>query len=367
MICASACVSVDDGLSCSGLRRVDPPRRPAPRRAARRRSAAGRPRRAGPSSGAGWSRCRWRSAWARTGTVETTCPDAPAAGDDRSQRPAPPRRRRRLRRPADAPSWLDVDWREHQRRDEHRRARPSTSSTPARARPAPLVFVHGLAGCGRTGCENIPPSRATTACIALDLPGLRRLRPMPRGRRSRSRATRTTLDALCDRLGYRAAVVVSATRWAASSPPSWRSAFPTRVDSASCSSPRPAWRSTYQRAGRPLCGVERLSDRGRRADAERASTDAVVARPRLRQLCAAAAVVALPGPACGARSRESCRRAAQPGFIARARGADDLPARGPALPIDVPDADRLGRATTCSCRSATPSASSELIADNAAT
>ena len=64
--------------------------------------------------------------------------------------------------------WLDVDWREHLR-----------SATVAGTKVnyvemgtgAPLVFVHGLAGCWQNWLENIPHFARTRRVIAVDLPG----------------------------------------------------------------------------------------------------------------------------------------------------------------------------------------------------
>ena len=64
--------------------------------------------------------------------------------------------------------WLDVDWREHLR---------STSIDGARVNyvdmgtGAPLVFVHGLAGCWQNWLENIPHFARSHRVIAVDLPG----------------------------------------------------------------------------------------------------------------------------------------------------------------------------------------------------
>jgi pimeloyl-ACP methyl ester carboxylesterase len=65
-------------------------------------------------------------------------------------------------------AWLDVDWRQHLR---------SASVAGTRVNyvemgtGAPLVFIHGLAGCWQNWLENIPHFARTRRVIAVDLPG----------------------------------------------------------------------------------------------------------------------------------------------------------------------------------------------------
>ena len=86
------------------------------------------------------------------------------------------------------PEWLGIDWREHLRTiDVVPTSQPG--GRPARVnyvelgpteeeRGAPVVFVHGLAGCWQNWLENIPHFARHRRVVALDLPGFGHS-PMP--------------------------------------------------------------------------------------------------------------------------------------------------------------------------------------------
>ena len=136
----------------------------------------------------------------------------------------PTARARRLRRTRADSEWLEIDWREHLRTVDVVGARVNYVEM---GEGPPLLFVHGLSGCWQNWLENIPHFARTTGSIALDLPGLRRVRCRPG--RSRSRPTAVSSTTSASGSGSSAARW-SATRWAASSPPRWRSPIPSRVD-----------------------------------------------------------------------------------------------------------------------------------------
>ena len=89
----------------------------------------------------------------------------------------------------------------------------------------PIVFIHGLGGQWQNWLENIPRFAQDRRVIALDLPGFG-LSPMPAEQitiefygRVRRRPVRPSSSS--------ARAWSSATRWAATSPPSWRSSTPS--------------------------------------------------------------------------------------------------------------------------------------------
>ena len=202
-----------------GPQPVDLPRDLRLVRAGRRRSGAARPPRTGPSSGAASSRCRSRCARA-AGTVARVpgfigqarrCPrnalvragpdDGYADGDDST--------------------WMTIDWPALTRGREIAGREVNVVDTGGDG--PPLLFLHGLGGLlAELAAEHPARSWARTACIALGPARASARSEMPReddldpGLRA-GRSTRSA-SALGDRRPGR----WSATRWAASSAPSWR-------------------------------------------------------------------------------------------------------------------------------------------------
>jgi pimeloyl-ACP methyl ester carboxylesterase len=73
-------------------------------------------------------------------------------------------------------AWLDVDWRRHQRWVTVQGRAINVveiGPTAADADPdaAPIVWIHGLAGCWQNWLENLPALAVGRRCIAMDLPG----------------------------------------------------------------------------------------------------------------------------------------------------------------------------------------------------
>jgi len=100
-------------------------------------------------------------------------------------------------------SWMDVDWREHQRwlRIDGRAINlVDLGSGP------PLVFVHGLGGCWQNWLENLLPFAGDHRVIAMDLPGFGQSE-MPAEKITVS-GYGTWLDRLLDELGVEAAAIV---------------------------------------------------------------------------------------------------------------------------------------------------------------
>ena len=118
------------------------------------------------------------------------------------------------------PDWRAIDWPAHLHQVE-------IDGTPVNyvdigsGEREPIVFVHGLGGQWQNWLENIPRAAQERRVIALDLPGFGLLADAAR-RRSRSRATDAAWTRSASSSGS-AAWTSSATRWAATSPPRWRS------------------------------------------------------------------------------------------------------------------------------------------------
>ena len=132
-------------------------------------------------------------------------------------------------------------------------ARPTTSSS---ATGPALVFVHGLGASWQSWLENIPEFARDHRVVAMDLPGFgysEHARPAT----SRSSTTRAGPSGCWTRSGSTPARWW-ATRWAASSPPRWRSAAPSACRASPSSPPPCSGRATAARSR--SCGLARLSD-----------------------------------------------------------------------------------------------------------
>ena len=240
-----------------------------------------------------------------------------------------PRTPLRLRPPGRS-AWLDIDWRAHQRwlRVDGRRGQRHRARARAPRRSSSST---GSAGAGRTGSRTCPRSRRDHRVIAMDLPGFGASRDARRAR-SRSRATRAGRARCSTQLGVDAGRPSSATRWAASSARSWRSA--PRAASSACVrvAPRALDRARAQRAALSRCVRSAPAVEATARGALTRSDDAVAARARAAALMGVvAARRPLPAPLVAEQ-------------IARARAQREphrrLPAALDAL-TDYPIRDRL--------------------------
>ena len=229
-------------------------------------------------------------------------------------------------------------------------ARPTTSTS---ATGPALVFVHGLGASWQSWLENIPEFARDHRVVAMDLPGFGDSE-MPDGDIS-IECYASWVFRLLDELGIES-LRSWATRWAASSPPRWRSASPTRVQRLALVSAAVFWQD-YRRAQplvRPGAAVGRDTSPAALTRVDRRGRDAAAAA----RVGARHGRLPLPAPdRAGARPRAGAQRAPHGRLPARARGAGRLPARARSCPkISLPDADRLGRQRHARARSRTPSA-----------
>ncbi len=106
------------------------------------------------------------------------------------------------------PDWREIDWRDHLHSMQIAGRRVNyVDIGESRDGAAPVVFVHGLAGCWQNWLENIPRMVAEgRRVIALDLPGFG-LSEMPAEEISISGYGKC-VEALCDELGLGEVVVV---------------------------------------------------------------------------------------------------------------------------------------------------------------
>ena len=123
------------------------------------------------------------------------------------------------------------------------RRRPTGAGGP------PLLFLHGWGSNWQIFLLNIAAVHGHPPLPGARPAGLRRAPRCPPSR-SRSRATRGRVDAMCDALGIES-VASSATRWAGSSAPSSRCRSP-RASSGWCSSRPRGCRRRTARAGRSV-------------------------------------------------------------------------------------------------------------------
>jgi pimeloyl-ACP methyl ester carboxylesterase len=110
---------------------------------------------------------------------------------------------RRSYGPEGRSSWLDIDWREHQRWVTVAGTRLNTIDM---GEGSAIVFVHGLSGCWPNWLEQLPVFARDHRVIAMDLPGFGHS-PMPHERITISAYARI-LDGLLENFGVSAATVV---------------------------------------------------------------------------------------------------------------------------------------------------------------
>jgi pimeloyl-ACP methyl ester carboxylesterase len=233
-------------------------------------------------------------------------------------------------------SWLDVDWREHQRWVSVAGARLNTidmGEGPA------IVFVHGLSGswpnwleqlpvfAGRNGdasLRRVSPGFGSHRVIAMDLPGFGHS-PMPDEPITISAYARI-LDGLLEKLGVSAATVVGNSMGGFVSA-ELAIAFPERVERLVLVSA--AGISTYRHPG-----VERIEPYLRRAAPmvamytgwTAAQSDWIARRRGLRNLTLGL-VTRHPGRLPAALAAEQLRGAGKPGFMQALRANIDYPVR----------------------------------------
>ena len=241
--------------------------------------------------------------------------------------------------------WLDVDWRRHQRWI-GLGGRPVNVIEMGEG--PPLIFVHGLAGSWQNWLEQLPVFAADHRVIALDLPGFG-YSPMPAEKISISGYART-IGELCEPWTSRPPPWW-ATRWAASSRPSWPSR-PRAGRRAWCWCRRPASASRTSAIPPTRCAGSRASSpaipRGWRASPRRRTPSAPAPGDAVQRHAPSRAAARAAG-------RRAAARLGQARFHRRPRGADHLPdPRAPGQdrlpqPVVWGDSDRLVPTATPMC------------------
>jgi pimeloyl-ACP methyl ester carboxylesterase len=216
-------------------------------------------------------------------------------------------------------SWLDVDWRAHQRW-------VNVDGTPINTidmgeGPA-IVFVHGLSGSWPNWLEQLPVFARDHRVIAMDLPGFGHS-PMPREKITISAYARI-LDELLEKLGVDAAMVVGNSMGGFVST-ELAIAFPQRVERLVLVSA--AGISTYRHRD-----VERIEPYLRRLAPmvavytgwTAARSDWIVRRRGLRNMTLGL-VARHPGRLPAALAAEQLRGAGKPGFMQALQANIDYP------------------------------------------
>jgi len=107
---------------------------------------------------------------------------------------------------SDVPDWRGIDWSRHLHELQIDRRAVSYVDIGVGLGRAPLVFIHGIAGCWQNWIENLPRIARHRRAIALDLPGFGRSE-LPRDPISMTNYARL-VNELCDRLALGRVVVV---------------------------------------------------------------------------------------------------------------------------------------------------------------
>jgi pimeloyl-ACP methyl ester carboxylesterase len=242
--------------------------------------------------------------------------------------------------------WLDVDWRAHQRWVVIDGQPVNTIEIgPERASSgAPLVFVHGLAGCWANWLEQLPVLAREHRVLTLDLPGFG-YSPMPTEPITMSGYGRL-LDRLLDELHIDAAIVVGNSMGGFIST-ELAIAFPQRVERLVLISA-----AGISTTGHP--GSRRAVPVLRRAERVLAATgawvasksEAVARHPRLRE-ATLNVVVRHPSRLPAALAAEQLRGTGKPGFVQALQAILDYDIRERLPEIACPtlivwgDSDRL--------------------------
>jgi pimeloyl-ACP methyl ester carboxylesterase len=249
----------------------------------------------------------------------------------------------------DDASWMHVDWPSITHCVEVLGRRVNTVDTGGEDKPA-LIYIHGLGGNWQNWLLNIPAFMDTHRVIAMDLPGFGDSE-LPAERISIQSYARE-VDGLCDALGIESAAVVGNSMGGFIGAELALS-FATRVERLVLVSA--AGLSIENQRGRaPLLTSARLLTANARYFVER--RDLVVRRPRLRR-AALQGVVRYPEKLSPQLTYELLGGVGTPGLRRCARRADVLLVPRAALGDRRCPSSSSGGATTCSCRSATPSAS----------
>jgi pimeloyl-ACP methyl ester carboxylesterase len=218
-------------------------------------------------------------------------------------------------------SWLDVDWREHQR---WVTVNGSEINTIDMGEGPAIVFVHGLSGSWPNWLEQLPVFAREHRVIAMDLPGFGHS-PMPHERITISAYARI-LDGLLEKLGVSAAAVVGNSMGGFVST-ELAIAFPQRVERLVLVSA--AGISTYRHPG-----VERIEPYLRRMAPivavytgwTAAQSDWIARRRGLRNL-SLGLVTRHPDRLPAALAAEQLRGAGKPGFMQALQANIDYPIR----------------------------------------
>jgi pimeloyl-ACP methyl ester carboxylesterase len=216
-------------------------------------------------------------------------------------------------------SWLDVDWREHQR---WVTVNGSEINTIDMGEGPAIVFVHGLSGSWPNWLEQLPVFAREHRVIAMDLPGFGHS-PMPHERITISAYARI-LDGLLEKLGVSAAAVVGNSMGGFVST-ELAIAFPQRVERLALVSA--AGISTYRHPG-----VERIEPYLRRMAPivavytgwTAAQSDWIARRRGLRNL-SLGLVTRHPDRLPAALAAEQLRGAGKPGFLQALQANIDYP------------------------------------------
>ena len=141
--------------------------------------------------------------------------------------------------------------------------------------------------------------------------------------------------------------------------------FPTRVERLVLVSAAMFWQN--RRRAQPLVAARAAVGRASWPRALVRATDDIATRPRLRSRGARSRPAsAIPQHISDELAHELVRSARRTdGFLPALRGAAGYDLEEELPKIEMPDADRVGRARPCSCRSRTPSGCEELIPDRA--
>jgi pimeloyl-ACP methyl ester carboxylesterase len=218
-------------------------------------------------------------------------------------------------------SWLDVDWREHQR---WVTVNGSEINTIDMGEGPAIVFVHGLSGSWPNWLEQLPVFAREHRVIAMDLPGFGHS-PMPPERITIPAYARI-LDGLLEKLGVSAAAVVGNSMGGFVST-ELAIAFPQRVERLALVSA--AGISTYRHPG-----VERIEPYLRRVAPmvavytgwTAAQSDWIARRRGLRNLTLGL-VTRHPDRLPAALAAEQLRGAGKPGFMQALQANIDYPIR----------------------------------------
>jgi pimeloyl-ACP methyl ester carboxylesterase len=238
-------------------------------------------------------------------SLDATSPPTPSANgavrDDRAPRAEP--------NAGQAPSWRQIDWREHQR---WLVIDGRAVNTIVLGEGPPILFVHGLSGCWGNWLEQMAAFAQSHRVVAVDLPGFGHS-PGGAGELSME-GYAALLDELLGELGIARASVVGNSMGGLIAA-ELAAAFPQRVERLVLISA--AGISTYQyrlsRHALPLVTrfEQKLALAGEWAAA---SSDVLTNRPRLREL-ALKAVVRHPRRLPAALAAEQVRGAGTDGFL----------------------------------------------------